>query len=34
LVDATPRAGAHGWSVAFLHPASAHGVLIELVQEQ
>ena len=33
LVDETPRAGAHGWSVAFLHPASAHGVLIELVQE-
>ena len=32
LVDATPRAGAHGWTVAFLHPASAHGVLIELVQ--
>jgi methylmalonyl-CoA/ethylmalonyl-CoA epimerase len=32
LVDETPRAGAHGWSVAFLHPASAHGVLIELVQ--
>ena len=34
LVDATPRAGAHGWSVAFLHPASANGVLIELVQTQ
>lgn len=34
LVDEMPRAGAHGWSVAFLHPASAHGVLIELVQEQ
>ncbi len=34
LVDETPRAGAHGWSVAFLHPANAHGVLIELVQEQ
>mgnify|MGYP001273138985 CR=1 FL=1 len=34
LVDATPRAGAHGWLVAFLHPASAHGVLIELVQAQ
>ncbi len=34
LVDETPRAGAHGWSVAFLHPASAHGMLIELVQEQ
>ena len=34
LVDETPRVGAHGWSVAFLHPASAHGVLIELVQTQ
>src|SRR5205814_4972636 len=34
LVDATPRAGAHGWSVAFLHPAGAHGVLIELVQTE
>ncbi len=33
LVDETPRAGAHGWTVAFLHPASAQGVLIELVQE-
>jgi methylmalonyl-CoA/ethylmalonyl-CoA epimerase len=34
LVDETPRAGAHGWLVAFLHPANAHGVLIELVQTQ
>ncbi|MCA1725115.1 MAG: VOC family protein, partial [Thermomicrobia bacterium] len=34
LVDATPRAGAHGWLVAFLHPSSASGVLIELVQTQ
>jgi len=34
LVDTTPRAGAHGWSVAFLHPTGAHGVLIELVQTQ
>jgi methylmalonyl-CoA/ethylmalonyl-CoA epimerase len=32
LVDSTPRAGAHGWSVAFVHPSAAHGVLIELVQ--
>lgn len=32
LVDIAPRAGAHGWSVAFLHPTGAHGVLIELVQ--
>jgi methylmalonyl-CoA/ethylmalonyl-CoA epimerase len=32
LVDSAPRAGAHGWAVAFLHPSAAHGVLIELVQ--
>ena len=32
LVDNAPRAGAHGWAVAFLHPSAAHGVLIELVQ--
>ncbi len=34
LVDDAPRAGAHGWSVAFLHPSTANGVLIELVQTQ
>lgn len=33
LVDRAPRPGAHGSRVAFLHPRSAHGVLIELVQE-
>jgi methylmalonyl-CoA epimerase len=32
-IDATPRAGAHGRRVAFLHPRSAQGVLIELVQD-
>jgi methylmalonyl-CoA epimerase len=31
LIDETPRPGAHG-DVAFLQPASAHGVLIELLQ--
>jgi methylmalonyl-CoA/ethylmalonyl-CoA epimerase len=30
-VDPTPRRG-HGGQVAFLHPRSAHGVLIELLQ--
>ncbi len=30
LIDRQPRAGAGGHRVAFLHPASAHGVLIEL----
>jgi methylmalonyl-CoA/ethylmalonyl-CoA epimerase len=34
LVDSAPRAGAHGWSVAFVHPSVAHGVLIELVQTE
>lgn len=33
LVDRVPRAGAHGRTVAFLHPRTSHGVLIELVQE-
>ncbi|MGB3307111.1 MAG: methylmalonyl-CoA epimerase [Thermomicrobiales bacterium] len=33
LIDETPRSGAHGWRVAFIHPESCHGVLTELVQE-
>ena len=32
LIDETPRAGAHHSLVAFLHPASTHGVLVELKQ--
>ena len=32
LIDEIPRAGAHGALVAFIHPSSAHGVLIELTQ--
>ena len=32
LIDAEPRPGAHGSLVAFIHPASAHGVLVELKQ--
>jgi methylmalonyl-CoA epimerase len=32
LIDAEPRAGAEGASVAFIHPSSAHGVLVELKQ--
>jgi methylmalonyl-CoA/ethylmalonyl-CoA epimerase len=32
LIDETPRTGAHGALVAFIHPASAHGVLVELTQ--
>ncbi|MDY6950691.1 MAG: methylmalonyl-CoA epimerase [Thermodesulfobacteriota bacterium] len=34
LVDETPRAGAHGTEVAFLHPKSSFGVLTELVSEK
>ncbi|MBC7339837.1 MAG: methylmalonyl-CoA epimerase [Firmicutes bacterium] len=32
LVDERPREGAHGARVAFLHPRSLHGVLLELWQ--
>jgi methylmalonyl-CoA epimerase len=32
LIDAEPREGAHGSLVAFIHPSSAHGVLVELKQ--
>jgi len=34
LVDDTPRTGAHGKQVAFLHPKSAFGVLTELVSKK
>ncbi|OGS48569.1 MAG: methylmalonyl-CoA epimerase [Euryarchaeota archaeon RBG_16_68_13] len=33
LIDLEARPGAHGRLVAFVHPASAHGVLLEIVQE-
>lgn len=32
LIDAAPRPGAEGAQVAFIHPSSAHGVLVELKQ--
>jgi methylmalonyl-CoA epimerase len=32
LVDETPRPGAGGALVAFIHPSAAHGVLVELTQ--
>jgi len=32
LIDETPREGAEGALIAFIHPASAHGVLVELKQ--
>jgi methylmalonyl-CoA/ethylmalonyl-CoA epimerase len=31
-IDEQPREGAHGSLVAFIHPSSAHGVLVELKQ--
>jgi methylmalonyl-CoA epimerase len=34
LIDELPREGAHGSLVAFIHPASAHGVLVELKEAQ
>jgi methylmalonyl-CoA/ethylmalonyl-CoA epimerase len=33
LIDEAPRIGAHGAQVAFIHPSSTHGVLVELKQE-
>src|SRR5881409_4351434 len=33
LVDAEPRLGSQGRLVAFVHPRSLHGVLLELVEE-
>lgn len=32
LIDETPRRGAHGKLVAFIHPKAADGVLVELCQ--
>jgi methylmalonyl-CoA/ethylmalonyl-CoA epimerase len=34
LIDEAPRLGAGGCLVAFIHPASTGGVLLELVQPQ
>ena len=34
LIDTEPREGAEGALVAFIHPSSAHGVLVELKQER
>ena len=34
LIDENPRIGAEGCLVAFIHPSSANGVLLELVQKQ
>ncbi len=32
LIDETPRVGAHGHKVAFIHPKATGGLLIELVE--
>ena len=34
LIDEKPRVGAEGCLVAFVHPSSANGVLLELVEEK
>ncbi len=34
LIDESPRVGAENCLVAFVHPSSANGVLLELVQKQ
>ena len=33
LIDERPRPGAHGTRIAFLHPKSVGGVLVELVED-
>jgi methylmalonyl-CoA/ethylmalonyl-CoA epimerase len=32
LIDETPREGAHGTRVAFIHPKATFGLMVELVQ--
>jgi len=34
LIDKVPRLGARGALIAFVHPSSAHGVLVELKEEK
>ncbi|GJM63684.1 methylmalonyl-CoA epimerase [Persicobacter diffluens] len=34
LIDETPRSGAEGLDIAFLHPKSTHGVLTELCEDK
>ena len=34
LIDNTPRAGSRNTTIAFVHPRSMNGVLVELVQEK
>tara|TARA_Y100000590_G_C15088343_1_gene776591 strand:+ start:98 stop:517 length:420 start_codon:yes stop_codon:yes gene_type:complete len=34
LIDREPRIGAEGYSIAFLHPKSTNGILIELCEKK
>lgn len=34
LIDEQPRIGAEGCLIAFVHPSSTNGVLLELIQEK
>jgi methylmalonyl-CoA/ethylmalonyl-CoA epimerase len=34
MIDEVPRKGAHGSRIAFIHPASTGGVLIELTEKE
>jgi len=34
LIDTKPRPGAHNANIAFLHPKSTHGILLELCEEK
>jgi hypothetical protein len=34
LIDQVPRIGAEGCLIAFVHPSSTNGVLLELVQKE
>lgn len=34
LIDSKPRPGAHNANIAFLHPKSTHGILLELCEEK
>lgn len=34
LIDKTPRPGAHGASIAFMHPKATGGILLELCEEK
>jgi len=34
LIDKEPRKGAHNADIAFIHPKSSHGVLLELCEEK